>query len=408
MKIQGLICCGLATLLITTIAYAQSDDPTLTAELRLRWESADDSVNNTAYAYTGRMAFRWVTGDSPFLPVIEIEHVSAFLGEEYNDGGTNGKFEYATIADPVGTELNKLYWDIEHELGWKARIGRQELFHRAYPWQRYIGTVSWRQNEQTMDAISVQYSTDENLKFHGAYINNVNRIFGEDNPSETRANFKLDGIFLQGEYNVNENVVLDVFLMDFDFADATALSSQTIGFRVDGTIPMDANSKVTLLYGVEFASQTPDTSGYGDTSYQMLQLGAKNNLGTIKIKNEVLTSAGTNSFSSPLATLHIHQGWADKFLVTPQDGLINTSINASGMAGEVKCTFEYNYYRSDEGGGDFGNELGAAFSHTFDADSGRLAGWTIGGKFTNFEKLSDRYRDTTKFWIWMQRNFNLN
>ena len=388
---------------------AEAPSAGLSTELRLRYEQADDSLNENANAYTGRLALKWIAGDGMLRPVVEIEHISALLGEEYNDGGTNRKSQYAVIADPVGTEINLAYVHIGGEEPWELKLGRQELAHRSYPWQRYAGTVSWRQNEQTMDAFSLMYPFNEKIEFHGAYIFNVNRIFGEDNPNPIRANFELDGLMLTGTVKVQENIDLDLFLFDLTFDEAITLSSQTVGFRVDGTWPTDSDFDV--LYAGEFAWQQPDTATFDDTSYRMLSAGVKMNAHTVKIKNEYLSSGNGNAFQTPLATLHIHQGWADRFLSTPSEGVSNTSINASGMLSDVKYTFEYNTYSSDEGGYDFGTEFGAMFSYNWPENT-YLTGWTVGGKFTAFTADTGNvdgtsFNDVTKLWIWIQRKFNL-
>ncbi|MXZ56425.1 MAG: hypothetical protein F4227_10440 [Gammaproteobacteria bacterium] len=390
---------------------AEAPSEGLSAELRLRYETAEDSVNDDANAYTGRLALKWVVGDGMIRPVVEVEHISAFLGEEYNDGGANRKSQYAVIADPVGTEINQLYVHIGADEPWELLLGRQELAHRSYPWQRYAGTVSWRQNEQTMDAIALRYPFNEKFEFHGAYIMNVNRIFGEDNPNPTRANFELDGLMLTSNVKVQENIDLDLFMFDLAFDEATTLSSQTIGFRVDGTWP--TNTDFDFLYSGEFAWQQPDTEMFDDTSYRMLSAGIKTNGHTLKFKNELLSSGNGAAFQTPLATLHIHQGWADRFLSTPAEGVSNTSINASGKLSEVKYTLEFNTYSSDEGGYDFGTEFGAMLSYSWPDESRYFSGWSIGGKFTNFSADTGNidgtsFNDVTKFWFWFQRKFNLD
>jgi hypothetical protein len=43
---------------------------------------------------------------------------------------------------------------------------------------------------------------------------------------------------------------------------------------------------------------------------------------------EVLEGNQTVGFSTPLATLHIFQGWADVFLTTPADGIKNLYVKA--------------------------------------------------------------------------------
>ena len=90
------ICSSLSRLIVFYIlilvgfyAVAQESSTDLSAELRFRYEQADDSVNDVANAYTGRLALKWEGGNNLLRAIIEIEHVSAFLGEEYNDGGSN-------------------------------------------------------------------------------------------------------------------------------------------------------------------------------------------------------------------------------------------------------------------------------------------------------------------------------
>ena len=397
---------------VGSMAFAQEDSTNLSAELRLRYEQADDSVNDMANAYTARLALKWEGGNDFLRAIIEVEHVSAFLGEEYNDGGSNRKTEFAVIADPVGTELNQGYIRLGSNSDWDIRFGRQELAHRAYPWQRYVGTVSWRQNEQTMDALSIAYDADVSISLHGAFIKNVNRIFGENNEIPTRANFELDGLMLTGNYQVTENVNLDAFLFNLDFDEAMHLSSNTIGSRIDGAIPMDGG--FSLLYGAEFAWQEPSMDGLDSTTYRLLQGGIKKDAVRLLVKNELLGAGDGNSFQTPLGTLHIHQGWADRFLSTPVKGVSNTAVNASGKLGDIKCTFEFNSYSSDEGGHDYGSEFGTSCGYSW-AEGSRLAGWSIGAKFTSFTSDTNgaadvgvSLNDTNKFWFWFQRNFDLN
>ena len=210
---------------------------------------------------------------------------------------------------------------------------------------------------------------------------------------------------------VQENINLDLFLFDLAFDEATTLSSQTVGFRVDGTWP--ANDDFDVLYSGEFAWQQPDTETFDDTSYRMLSAGVKTNGHTLKLKNELLSSGNGNAFRTPLATLHIHQGWADRFLATPSEGVSNTSINASGKLSEIKYTLEYNSYASDEGGYDFGTEFGAMLSYSWPDENKYFAGWSVGGKFTTFSADTGNvdgtsFNDVTKFWFWFQRKFTLD
>ena len=44
---------------------------------------------------------------------------------------------------------------------------------------------------------------------------------------------------------------------------------------------------------------------------------------------EILEGNGAKGFTTPLATLHKFQGWADKFLATPANGIEDTYVNAA-------------------------------------------------------------------------------
>ncbi|MYE86264.1 MAG: hypothetical protein F4X31_08515, partial [Gammaproteobacteria bacterium] len=156
--------------------------------LRYRFEQADDKLNRKAKASTLRAGFTYRSAEvGGFSALAEVEHVSTIGGETYNDGGTNDKTEYAVILDPEGTEINQAYLQFNGLPNTTLRYGRQEIFHRKTPFHRFIGTVAFRQNHQSMDGFRVQSNPNPNLAFDGGYIYNVNRIFGEDNDLPNRS-----------------------------------------------------------------------------------------------------------------------------------------------------------------------------------------------------------------------------
>ena len=101
-------------------------------------------------------------------------------------------------------------------------------------------------------------------------------------------------------------------------------------------------------------------------------------------------------FSTPLATLHKFQGWADKFLGTPGDGIEDIFIGASGHVGPVKLQAVYHDFSAEDSRADFGTEWNLA------------ATWPINKqfstqlKFADFSSDSARYPDTTKAWVTVQ------
>ncbi len=116
---------------------------------------------------------------------------------------------------------------------------------------------------------------------------------------------------------------------------------------------------------------------------------------TVKAGWEVLEgNARDGQFSTPLATLHKFNGWADKFLRTPTDGLEDLYLSLSGTAGKVAWTAVYHDFSADEGGAGYGEEidlqvtckapwqqafgLKTAFydAGTFSADTDKIMFWT--------------------------------
>src|SRR5690606_5866371 len=78
---------------------------------------------------------------------------------------------------------------------------------------------------------------------------------------------------------------------------------------------------------------------------------------------EVLEGDGAKGFTTPLATLHKFQGWTDKFLTTPVDGIEDTYINAGMTLKNVvavellSLTAVYHTYEAERVSMDYGTEL---------------------------------------------------
>ena len=72
---------------------------------------------------------------------------------------------------------------------------------------------------------------------------------------------------------------------------------------------------------------------------------------------ELLGSDNGVGFNTPLATKHKFNGWADKFLGTPGEGLEDIYLTAKGKAYGVKWVATYHDFSSDVDGIDFGSEL---------------------------------------------------
>ena len=387
-------------------------------KFRGRYEMADDSVNDSAHAITGRVSFQYKSRHfNHWRGIVELEHVFTADNSSYFDGGSSlAGIGHATVADPTGTEVNQGYVQYTGLPNFDVRFGRQQYSHRAYPWQRFLGTVSWRQNEQTVDGVTLGYTNQNQLNINAAYLYNVNRIFGRGNPIPNRKSYSVEAFILNGNYAISPTLKVDVYLFNVDFPKAESLSAITSGLRLDGTFAL---GDVDFSYAGEFASQSPDGTdrpGTDDrTIYTLMQFGStlvKDRNIKLKLTREFLEGTGIVSFKTPLATLHAYQGWTDKFLSTPPFGVEDLYLSISGTLNQANWLFVVHQFQSDAQDFKYGSEYGASISFP-------VGTWQAGAKFAVYSAASTLdiqcgiapcppspwARDTTKFWTWIQRSF---
>ena len=58
-----------------------------------------------------------------------------------------------------------------------------------------------------------------------------------------------------------------------------------------------------------------------DLDYMAGEFGATFRQFSLAVGTEIFEGSGVKGFTTPLATLHRFQGWADKFLATPPNGI---------------------------------------------------------------------------------------
>ena len=127
-------------------------------DVRYRYEFVDqDNPLDQAHASTVRTRLGYRTGDFKGFEVFaEAEDVSAVGNENYNST-INGITDHSVVADPTETEVNQIYVRYKGFSDTSLTYGRQRF---ALDNHRFIGTVGWRQNEQTFDAF---VGTNESL-----------------------------------------------------------------------------------------------------------------------------------------------------------------------------------------------------------------------------------------------------
>lgn len=357
--------------------------------LRPRVEFVDqDGFDHEAWASTLRTVLGYETARWHGASVLlEFEDVSAIGNELYNST-TNGETSRPTVADPEGSELNQVHlaYSPAEELTFK--FGRQVVTLDNH---RFIGDVGWRQNQQTYDAASLLWTPTAVLDVFYAFVDNVNRVFGDDSPA---GDHRMASNLVNVGYDVEGwgHAAAYAYLLDYDSVDTN--STNTLGARFAGAHPLDA---FELLYAAEFATQadTGDNPNDVDQDYLLAELGGKVDVWTAKLGLEVLGGSGDpgDAFQTPLATLHTFNGWTDKFLVTPDAGLVDSYVSVGAKQDAFTYLLVWHDFSSDAGSDEYGSELGASVTW---AASKSL---TLGLKAADYD-ADDFATDTTKAWLW--------
>lgn len=389
--------------------------------LRYRFENVDDGLGPPPLQNADAHTLRSVIGyDSAlwhgFGARLQIEDVHSIGREKYNDGGSNGVLDRAVVADPEGTEVQQANLRYEGLSQTTLRLGRQEIEHRQAPLHRYVGNILWRQNWQSFDAFRASNRTVRDLAVDYAYLWNVNRMFGEDNPIPDRDDYRMDGHALNAQYTGLRagKVELYAYLLDFTSSLSEHFSTQTYGARFDGSWPIAEQTKI--LYVAEYARQgdyqeNPNDIGVdyflGELGASYAREGALSGL-TAKISFEVLGGdGGFSAFQTPLGTNHAFQGWADRFLITPGDGIQDLFVTVRATILGATAMAVYHDLNSDQNDYDYGTEWDLLLEKTF------LDHYTVGIKYANYDadrnalnvsrnSLSGQAFDLAKFWAWLQ------
>ncbi|TJY56243.1 hypothetical protein E4T66_19990 [Sinimarinibacterium sp. CAU 1509] len=403
---------GLGTLAVANAgaALAGDDLPALRSaladgkpnlDLRLRYESVDqDNALEGAAAGTVRTRLGYTTDRWNGLDAgIEFEGVEAIGAERYNST-LNGRTGFATVADPKGNELNQAFVRYAGLPGTVVKYGRQRI---VLDNARFVGNVGWRQNEQTFDAARLTGNWIPKTTIDYAFVTDINTV--------TFADLRLHGHLLNVIYAPAQWLSLTAYgyLLDWS-ANATSVpnapgslnppqreDSRTFGLRATGSIALGAGK---LVYAADVARQSDySDSAIGESSYLLAELGYGIPAIGLKLGYEVLGGDGTDSFQTPLATLHAFQGWADQFLMTPRDGIKDSYAQISGTLFEkLGWLLRGHQFAADEGGRDYGDEIDVQLTWAF------LETLSVGAKYADYNARSVSV-DTTKSWAWIEYRF---
>jgi len=366
-------------------------------ELRYRYEHVDDAAfAANADAQTLRLRLGYHESFAPGWQVhIDGEHVQPLFGEHYNSTA-NGRIRYPVVADPESTGINQAFiaWS---NAGSGAVVGRQRI---QLDNQRFIGNSGWRQNEQTFDAVSLRHRfASDGPAFQYIYLDRVLRVFGEDHPDPLQARWKLKGHLLHLDQPLPLGQLATYGYL-IENRDVATLSTQTWGVRWSGRKELAA---VTPGWTLEYARQ----SDWGnnplsvDADYRLVEGSLEWRGVTFKAGQEVLGGDGRYGFSTPYASLHPFNGWADRFGgVTPADGLDDRYLGATGNLGDSAFTWAaaWHDFRADHGGRPYGSELDVSLGYAFDKH------WSAQLKYADY-RADGFSSDAKKAWASVEYRF---
>lgn len=382
------------------------DQGKLLIDARYRYEHVDqDGLANEANAHTLRARVGFLTGkvfDLQFL--VEGEGVVQF-NDDFNDT-TNGNATFPVVADPEDFQINRLQVEYSGLPQTVITVGRQRI---NLDNQRFVGGVAFRQNEQTFDAARITNTSIENLNLTYIYVNQINRIFGEEGGTGGAGAFQgaLEGdthLFNAG-YEIKDWGKLTGYAYRIDLQDApqaTLPSTQTFGLRFTGKHSI--TDQFTALYGAEYATQSDfrnNPRSY-DVDYWMLEGGVAAHGFKLLGGVESLEGNGIDRFQTPLATLHKFQGYADVFLVTPVNGIVDlygtlgyeTKFSDAGPLTGVSAALTYHDFEAERGGGDLGSEWDIEATAKFGDH------WAASVKYADYDGFgTGANADRNKLWL---------
>ena len=351
-------------------------------DFRLRYEtvSQDNTVDDaTALTLRTRLGYNTAAVNG-FSATVEFEDSRIVAAQgDYTVGPTGYNVgDYSVIADPETTELDQMFVQYKNDVV-TAKVGRQVLTLDNH---RFVGHVGWRQDRQTFDGISTKISATENFTITAAYLAQRNRIFGEV------ADIDSEDFLLNLAYKTPVGTI-KAYSYNLAVEDVDNSENDTVGLSFGGKTG-------AFIYHAEYAAQE---TANNEADYYNLVLGGVAGPVTIKGGYEVLGSDnGMYGFSTPLATLHKFNGWADIFLGTPGTGLEDLSLTVSAKAGPGKFVASYHTYSANDGDMDYGSEIDLLYAMKFGKN------YNAGVKLASYS-ADDLGVDTDKLWLWLGASF---
>jgi hypothetical protein len=367
-------------------------------DLRVRYENDhQEGLAKNSNALTARLRAGLSASDGPWSALVETQGLLAISGQYYD--GLHGAATRPLINDPQNIALSRAQIQY-HTKQLTITAGRQRIMLDD---ERFVGFAGFRENGQTFDAVRTEWTPIKGLKADVSYVWSVRTIWGIDGFGARQQAVSGNNVLANLSYVTPVGTVTGfAYLVDQNEAAVQSyrLSSQTYGARFTGSRPL--SKQVKLSWQASYATQSDYHQNPNSYRADYYLLDATLDVSSWKLNGgyEVLGAdkgVALTSFQTPLATLFKFQGWGDKFLTTPPNGVrdlygsVGYGVKKLGAAQAVTLQAVYHRFDSDRLSLHEGNELdllaSAKFGHA-----------VLSARYADYR--ADTFAtDTHKFWL---------
>lgn len=359
-----------AGLLSSTLSFAldYSLDPhqfEFSARTRVASVNGDENGKSASLLLRFDVESEWT---DQITTQFNLDHVELGWEDEFSNGvHFNGN---PVIPDAGGTDINQALIHYSPTNTLQLTLGREAINLGN---ERFIGANVFWQNEQSFDVVGWQYNfaTSSNIQYR--YIDNANRITGDDagkRLSDSDINFVqnngLRPLRFLGDHQHKSHLLfaqfqewdhsrIQAYIFDIDNIDAPAVSNQTVGGRYE--FKSRTGNLRTLAHAEIAWQKRTELNNAKSLLYFDLGAGFGFKATELSLNIERLGAEGGVSFTSPLASLHDHNGWADKFLITPDTGLSDYSLQMIWRKNPWKLDARYHVFYGVDDSSRLGKEL---------------------------------------------------
>lgn len=387
-----------AALAVAGPACAQDIKLAPLVDSRVRYEHVgQDGIARDADALTIRVRGGVQATSGPWSALVEAQGTLAAIDDYYD--GVQGVATRPLVADPENIALYRAQLQYRTK-ALAVTAGRQRI---VLDDERFVGNVAFRDNAQTFDAVRAEVTAIPKLKLDVTYAWGVRTIWGINGTGARQQAVSGDNVFANLSYATPiGNLVGFAYLVDQDeqAVQGFRLSSQTYGARLAGTRAL--SRAVKLAYQFSYARQSDwrrNPNRYGADYYladATLGLGGWSLNGGYEVLGADRGLAFT-SVQTPLGTNFKFQGWADKFLTTPPNGV--RDLYAGGGYGwkkvlgadAITLSGTWHRFRSDRLDQAYGKEIDLIAS-------AKVRRTTVSARYARYR--ADAFAtDTNKAWL---------